>query len=297
MRTKMIWKVMRKGEDIYMNMESFGKKISSMRQNANMTQEGLALRMGVTPQAVSKWERGQSLPDISIFTELCRALNASADLLLGLGEKDSREMNDNEILKNLRCSLAPLALLFGKDLVRTFLDSPYAELIFEQRRKLSWEGILLPVITLRDELRLEADEYVITAYDRVLYREKVEAINGDTLEHIIQTLGHVVKENYGKLLSRDLVKSLVDNLKLQYPVLIEGVVPEKISYGLLQEVLKIFLSKGNSPMYLPKVIESLESALYRNPDASVEQLAEQVCADLETSDNIQNIIHNSPHLS
>ena len=282
-----------------MNMESFGKKISSMRQNANMTQEELALRMGVTPQAISKWERGQSLPDISIFTELCRALNASADLLLGLGEKDNGKINDNEneILKNLRCSLAPLALLLGKDMVQTFQDSPYAELIFEQRKKLSREAIQLPAVRLQDELRLEANEYVITAYDRMLYREKVEAINGDTLEHIIQTLGHVVKENYGKLLSRDLVKSLVDNLKLRYPVLIEGVVPEKISYGLLQEVLKIFLFRGNSPMYLPKVLESLESALYRNPGASVEQLAEQVCAELETSDNIQNIIHNSDHLS
>ena len=106
LRTKMIWRVMRKGEDI------------------------------------------------SIFTELCRALNASADLLLGLGKKDNGEINDeNEILKNLRCSLAPLALLFGKDLVRTFLDSPYAELIFEQRRMLSREGIQLPVVRLQDELR------------------------------------------------------------------------------------------------------------------------------------------------
>lgn len=43
-----------------MNTEDFGKKILTLRQNANMTQEELALRMGVTPQAVSKWERGGS---------------------------------------------------------------------------------------------------------------------------------------------------------------------------------------------------------------------------------------------
>ena len=40
-----------------MNTENFGKKILSIRQNANLTQEELALRIGVTPQAISKWER------------------------------------------------------------------------------------------------------------------------------------------------------------------------------------------------------------------------------------------------
>lgn len=278
------------------NMEAFGKKISGIRQNANMTQEELALRMGVTPQAISKWERGQSLPDISIFAQLCRALDKSADMLLGLGERggaetDSSDVYTDEILKNLRCSLEPLMLMFGKDLLQTFLEGDYAELIAGQRQKLSREGILLPVVRLKDQLRLEADEYVITAYDRVVYQERVETIDGDTLEHIIQSLGRAVKENYGKLLSRDLVKDLTDNLKLRYPAVIEGVVPEKISYGLLQEVLKIFLSRGNSPMYLPRVIESLESALYQHQDASIEQLAERVCADLETSDNISRIIY------
>ena len=43
-----------------MNIKNFGKKILSIRQNANLTQEELALRMGVTPQAISKWERGGS---------------------------------------------------------------------------------------------------------------------------------------------------------------------------------------------------------------------------------------------
>lgn len=43
-----------------MNTEDFGKKILSIRQNANFTQEELALRIGVTPQAISKWERGGS---------------------------------------------------------------------------------------------------------------------------------------------------------------------------------------------------------------------------------------------
>ena len=37
-------------------------------------QEELAGRIGVTPQALSKWERGQSLPDVSLLTDICQIL-------------------------------------------------------------------------------------------------------------------------------------------------------------------------------------------------------------------------------
>lgn len=273
-----------------MNTENFGKKILSIRQNANLTQEELALRMGVTPQAISKWERGQGLPDISILSDLCRLLNVSSDLLLGLEYKNFTENNDAEtqdiILQNLGVCLDPTAIIFGIDLVQVFTDSPYVELIAAERVQMSKEGFLLPTVRICDDLHLRPREFIVTIYDRVVYNEQVEVIDDTTLEHMIHTFGQEVRKKYGMLLSRDIVKKLTDNLKMSCPALIEGVVPEKISYFLLQEVLKIFLSRGNYPKYLPRVIESLESALYKNPDASVEQLAEQVCSDIETPDNI-----------
>ncbi len=273
-----------------MNTENFGKKILSIRQNANLTQEELALRMGVTPQAISKWERGQGLPDISILSDLCRLLNVSADLLLGLDYKNFTEDNDAKtqdvILRNLGICLDPAAIIFGVDLVQVFTDSPYAELMTAERMQMSKEGFWLPTVRIRDDLQLRPREFMVTIYDRVVYDEQVEVIDDTTLEHIIRTFGQEIRKKYGMLLSRDIVKKLTDNFKISCPALIEGVVPEKISYCLLQEVLKIFLSRGNAPKYLPRVIESLESALYRNPDASVEQLAEQVCIDIETPDNI-----------
>ena len=273
-----------------MNFEEFGKKISNLRQNANLTQEELALRMGVTPQAISKWERGQSLPDISILGDLCRLLNVSSDLLLGLEYKNFTENNDVEtqdvILQNLRTSLDATAIIFGEDLVQVFINSPYVELMAAERMQMSKDGFLLPTVRIQDDLQLRPREFVVTIYDKVVYNEQIEVIDDTTLEYMIHTFGQVVRKNYGMLLSRDILKKLTDNLKMSYPALIEGVIPEKISYYLLQEVLKIFLSRGNYPKYLPRVIESLENAMYRNPDASVEQLAEQVCADLETPDNI-----------
>ncbi|MCH5341413.1 MAG: FHIPEP family type III secretion protein [Acetatifactor sp.] len=277
-----------------MNTEDFGKRILSIRQNANLTQEELALRMGVTPQAISKWERGQSFPDISIFTDLCRVLNVSSDLLLGLGYSNFSESNDTDIQKaifddvfnNIRASLETVAIIFGTDLVQAFIDGPIVDLVAVERTQMSKDGFLLPIVKLRDDIRLKPKEFMVIIYDRVVYNEQVEVIDDTTLAHMFQTLGQVVRKNYGMLLNREMVKSLTDNLRIDFPALIEGVIPEKISYHLLQEVLKIFLSRENCPKYLPRIIESLENALYRNPDASVEQLAEQVCADIETPDNI-----------
>lgn len=75
-----------------MKESNFSSRLSMFRQNKNMTQEELAGRMGVTPQALSKWERGHSLPDILLLKELCRILEISADDLLGI---ENRKITEN----------------------------------------------------------------------------------------------------------------------------------------------------------------------------------------------------------
>ena len=47
-------------------MENFGTRLAECRRNKNFTQEEMANRLGVTPQALSKWEKGLSSPDISM---------------------------------------------------------------------------------------------------------------------------------------------------------------------------------------------------------------------------------------
>ena len=63
--------------------ETMGKRISDLRKKKGMTQEQLAQRVGVTAQAVSKWENDLSCPDISILSELSEALGVTTDELLG----------------------------------------------------------------------------------------------------------------------------------------------------------------------------------------------------------------------
>ena len=57
-----------------MDQNKSGKFIAKLRKEKNMTQEQLAEKMGVSINAVSKWERGLSFPDVSLYKKLCNLL-------------------------------------------------------------------------------------------------------------------------------------------------------------------------------------------------------------------------------
>lgn len=62
--------------------ETIGNRIAKHRKVKSMTQEELANALGVSSQAVSKWENDASCPDISLLPQLCRILGITADELL-----------------------------------------------------------------------------------------------------------------------------------------------------------------------------------------------------------------------
>lgn len=51
---------------------TFGEKLNSMRKNSGFTQEEVAVRLGISPQAVSKWENDLSCPDIMLLPEIAK---------------------------------------------------------------------------------------------------------------------------------------------------------------------------------------------------------------------------------
>lgn len=70
---------------------SIGKKIKELRRQRDMTQENLADLLGVSYQAVSKWETDVSSPDLSLIVPLARLFHVSTDVLFGVdGENDRR---------------------------------------------------------------------------------------------------------------------------------------------------------------------------------------------------------------
>ncbi len=70
-----------------MNTSKIAGQISALRKAKGLTQNELGERVGVTFQAVSKWERGETLPDITVLPDLARVLETSIDNILLGGER------------------------------------------------------------------------------------------------------------------------------------------------------------------------------------------------------------------
>ena len=87
-----------------MNQEKIGKFIAEMRKEKNMTQVDLANKLGITDRAISKWENGRGMPDLSLIKPLCNELKITInDLLSGekLKESEYQEKLEENILKTI----------------------------------------------------------------------------------------------------------------------------------------------------------------------------------------------------
>ena len=91
-----------------MDQEKIGKLIAKLRKSKGLTQSELGDMVGVGFRAVSKWETGQTSPDISIINDLSKILGISADELL-TGEVNKKE--ENKKPKNRKIIYVILLLL------------------------------------------------------------------------------------------------------------------------------------------------------------------------------------------
>ena len=74
-----------------MEQENIQKFIKQLRKEKNLTQKQLADMLGVTYQAVSKWERGLNIPDISILKEISRIFDVDMDTMITGVEKKHKK--------------------------------------------------------------------------------------------------------------------------------------------------------------------------------------------------------------
>lgn len=243
--------------------QNIGEVISQNRQNQQMTQEEFASRLGVTPQAVSKWERGIGIPDITLVEGICTVLNINANMLLGIKDshviENGNAVMEQEIKNNMFAE--PLLIEFGSNLIPCFVEGLKTDFVNQKRKELVKQtGALLPVLRIRDNMELAENEVQISSYDKVLWKQNIQ-VDENLYEAIIRQTVEVCRTHYDTILNKQLVKIMVDNVKELYPGVADGLVPERISYLQLQKHLQnIWREKGNIRDML-HILEELEEKL------------------------------------
>jgi len=87
-----------------MNQEKIGRFIAELRKEKRMTQIDLANKLGITDRAISKWENGRGMPDLSLLPPLCEILDVSINELLSgarLDKKDYQEKLEENIINTI----------------------------------------------------------------------------------------------------------------------------------------------------------------------------------------------------
>lgn len=143
-----------------MNME-IGAKIKQLRTARSMTQEQLGSALGVSPQAISKWESGATMPDILLLPELSVLFGVSIDELFSMTD-DSRMDRIGNMIEALRFIPAGEfedAERFLKEKMRSDRTKPRATLLLAElyvKRASEYSDMAAPLA--RQALLLNPDE-------------------------------------------------------------------------------------------------------------------------------------------
>ncbi|MDD5701104.1 MAG: helix-turn-helix transcriptional regulator [Dehalococcoidales bacterium] len=160
------------------NTKKFGGYISRLRKNTDMTQSELADKLDLTRQAISKYEVGDSFPDVSILVLIADIFNVTLDDLINSGEPSHGEsiilgniaIGNNEVIAQNVADIVNLAPLLKPSILSKMAIG------------LSKQGIdISNIVTLAEYLN---DDGVI----KLLENATFDTINNDLLEKLIPFL-------------------------------------------------------------------------------------------------------------
>ena len=179
-------------------MMKIGEKIKQLRRERELTQEILAEFLGVTAQSVSKWERGESCPDIAMLPSIASFFKVTTDELLGVDDKENERKIKHYIdeYNDLRMKNTPYVFEQMSKAVKEFpgeydLLVRYLEMIISEKTGCSVDGekILDEVEAINnkilqyctdDQIRIQAKRLVCMYYN--------------TMEHITNDEKYIQKK-------------------------------------------------------------------------------------------------------
>jgi transcriptional regulator with XRE-family HTH domain len=234
-----------------LDMRKIGTYISTLRKQKDMTQVELADMLNVSHQAVSKWERGESMPDIGLLPRLAEIFNKTVDDILNAGEPPENKAQDGnrdtavaELLQNEPEKVAEMINSGDAD-IETVIDMVPAltpSVVDGIAQELNGIGIehlasLAPFLS-KDTLDKLVDHVIDKTLDVNHLVEIAPFLRKETLDRLVEQC--LVGDLDGKILlelvpfvSRSTLSKLLDRV-------IEGTLDEK----LLEEIARLLTGKS-----------------------------------------------------
>lgn len=156
-----------------------GTIIRKYRLEKNLTQEEVARRLGVTAPAVNKWEKGNSMPDITLLSPIARLLDITLDTLLSHTDSLSDdEANRIIVTAHKKLKIEPFEMVFSwaKEQLRIYPNSDFLALYMAR--------VLHSYLQMQEsDNEAEYVPYFVSCYQRVLEsgEERIKSSAADAL--------------------------------------------------------------------------------------------------------------------
>ena len=161
---------------------TLGNKISALRKAKGIKQEELAERLGVSPQAVSKWENDISCPDIMLLPKLADIFQVTVDELLSREEKKQVQILPEEKRKNIDDMMFRVYVNSSDgDKVKITLPMPLIKMGLEM-------GMAMPQVSGNAALKDIDFSQLISMVEKGIIGKlvEVETSDGDIVEVVVE---------------------------------------------------------------------------------------------------------------
>ena len=195
------------------NTEKVAKNIKKARSQCNMTQMDLADEMGVSYQAVSNWERGNSMPDISKLPDLCKILDLKFEELVGEdtdATKVAKKMIEEEDANITLDEIVQIAPIVKPDKIKKSVNEA-----MEGEGSISFSTLIgLAPFMDRDTLDKLADKLVETDFKKLsgiapfLSKSTLDKIVEKILQKENVKISHII--GIAPFLSKSTVQKIID---------------------------------------------------------------------------------------
>ncbi|MHC4378910.1 MAG: flagellar biosynthesis protein FlhA [Planctomycetota bacterium] len=279
-----------------------------------------------------------------LIEEESQSANAPAE---GEGEapaEDNEGDNEGEEVKEL-LAVDRVALEIGYRLIPMVKDASGTGIL--EHISHGKEGVVLPPVRIKDNIRLEAGSYRVLVGGNEIARGRVHPdrflamdsgsvagpIRGeettdpafglpawwideaerdeadilgytviDATSVLVTHLSEVLREHFADILSRDDVKELVETAKELSPAVVEELVPERMGYGEIQQVLRNLLREGVPVRNMPAILEALADNAGKSNDPETltelvrQRLGRTLCELHASSDGVLHAVTLDPDI-